>query len=143
MVNRFVADPGMYAGVDRFEANRQRMQNMKNERVGGKEIRKLDMAKYEANRRRLQNQKFDRVGGKEIRKMDMDKFEANRRKLQNQKADRTGPFAPGGTEMSVKYGDPQAYRYCDHPRPGSLTSEGHSCARARSYCGAFALRKGD
>jgi len=22
--------------------------------------------------------------------------------------------------MSTKYGDPQAYRYCDHPRPGSI-----------------------
>ena len=67
----FVADPGMYAKQDRFEANRQRLQNQKFDRVGRKEIRKMDMAKYEANRRKLQNQKFDRVGRKEIRKMDM------------------------------------------------------------------------
>ena len=102
MVNRFVADPGMYAGSDRFEANRQRMQNMKNERVGGKEIRKMDMSAYEANRQKMQNQKFDRVGGKEIQKMERP------------------PFGPGGTEIAAKYGDPQAYRYCDHPRPGSI-----------------------
>ena len=30
------------------------------------------------------------------------------------------PFGPGGTEVDVKYGDPCAWRYCDHPRPGSI-----------------------
>ena len=86
-----------------YEANRQKLQNQKFDRVGAKEIRKMDMAKYEANRQKLQNQKFDRVGKKEIEKMES-----------------KPPFPPGGSEISAKYGDPQAYRYCDHPRPGSI-----------------------
>ena len=41
----FVADPGMYAKQDRFEANRRKRQNQKFDRVGRKEIRKMDMAR--------------------------------------------------------------------------------------------------
>ena len=95
----FVADPGMYAKQDRFEANRQRLQNQKFDRVGRKEIRKMDMAKYEANRRKLQNQKFDRVGRKEIRKMDM---------------------ARAKKKIDTNYNYDVNVRFCDHPRPGSI-----------------------
>ena len=113
----FVADPGMYAKQDRFEANRQRLQNQKFDRVGRKEIRKMDMAKYEANRRKLQNQKFDRVGRKEIRKMDMAKYEANRKKLQNQKLNRVKKKPP---TIDTTYNYDVNVRFCDHPRPGSI-----------------------
>ena len=98
----FVADPGMYAKQDRFEANRQRLQNQKFDRVGRKEIRKMDMAKYEANRRKLQNQKFDRVGRKEIRKMDM----AHAKKKT--------------PTIDTTYNYDVNVRFCDHPRPGSI-----------------------
>ena len=109
MVNRFVADPRMYAKDDQFEANRQRLQNMKNERVGSKEIRKMEsqaMLAWKANREKLQNQKFERVGGKEIRKMDEAK----------------GLFdAPAGLEtVFTDFDEPNAYRYYNHPRPGSI-----------------------
>ena len=108
MVNRFVADPRMYAKPDQFEANRQRLQNMKNERVGGKEIRKLEsqaMLAWKANREKLQNQKFERVGGKEIRKLDEAK----------------GLFDSAGLEtVFTDFDEPNAYRYYNHPRPGSI-----------------------
>ena len=55
--------------------------------------------------------KFDRVGKAWI--------EENERKKAAEAAKE--PFGPGGTEMNVPYDtDPLKYRFCDHPRPGSI-----------------------
>jgi hypothetical protein len=77
--------------MNAYAQNRQRLQNQKFERVGGKEIRKMDQRKFDRNRERMRNQRFDRVGGKEIQKLDAAAaWRRNKQRMQNQKFERVG-----------------------------------------------------